>query len=197
MADHFVHSAEAERGHDLAHLLGKHEAEVDDMLGLASELLAEDGVLRGDADGASVQVALAHHDAPHHDQGGRRHAVLLRAEEGCDRQVATRLQGSVRLHDDPAAQVVQDERLVRLGQSKLPRQTAVLDRRPTRGASTSVVAGDQDVIRQPLGDTRSDHPDAHLRDELHRDARGGVGVLEVRDQLLEVLNGVDIVVGRR
>ena len=64
-ADHFVDGAEAEFGHVLAHLLGDEEEEVDDVLGRAGEALAKNGVLGGDADGASIQVALAHHDATH------------------------------------------------------------------------------------------------------------------------------------
>ena len=40
-------------------------------------------------------------------------------------------------------------------------------------------------------------PDAHLGHELDADARPRVGVLEVVDELLEVLDGVDVVVRRR
>ena len=42
-----------------------------------------------------------------------------------------------------------------------------------------------------------DGADADLGDELHVDARRRVGVLEVVDQLLEVLDRVDVVVRRR
>ncbi len=64
-ADHLIDGAEAELGHVLAHLLGDEEEEVDDVLGRAGEARAEDGILGGDADRASIQVALAHHDATH------------------------------------------------------------------------------------------------------------------------------------
>ncbi len=64
-ADHLVDGAEAELGHVLAHLLGDEEEEVDDVLGRAGEARAEDRILGGDADGAGIQVALAHHDAAH------------------------------------------------------------------------------------------------------------------------------------
>ena len=64
-ADHFVDGAEAELRHVLAHLLGDKEEEVDDVLGRAGKARAQDRVLRGDAHGASIQVALAHHDAAH------------------------------------------------------------------------------------------------------------------------------------
>jgi hypothetical protein len=41
----------------LADLLGEEEEEVDDVLGLACEAGAEDGVLRGDADRTGVTCA--------------------------------------------------------------------------------------------------------------------------------------------
>ena len=48
-----------------------------------------------------------------------------------------------------------------------------------------------------LGHARSDGAHADLRDELHRDARRRVDVLEVVDELREVLDRVDVVMGRR
>src|ERR1051326_7335985 len=65
--DHLVHGAEAELGHVLSHLLGEEEKEVDHLLGLPFELLAQSGVLSCNADGASVEVAFTHHDAAHRD----------------------------------------------------------------------------------------------------------------------------------
>ena len=49
LADHLVEGAEAHRRHQLAHLLGDEEEEVDDVLGLALEALAQHRVLGGDA----------------------------------------------------------------------------------------------------------------------------------------------------
>jgi hypothetical protein len=48
-----------------------------------------------------------------------------------------------------------------------------------------------------LAPTRGHDADAILRDQLDADARGGVGALEVVDELREVLDGVDVVVGGR
>src|SRR5579859_1471224 len=58
-SDHLVHGAEAKLGHVVPHLLGEEEKEINDMLGLTFELLAQSGVLSCNADGASVQVAFA------------------------------------------------------------------------------------------------------------------------------------------
>ncbi len=62
-ADHFVNGAEAELRHDLSQVLCQEKEEIDHVLGLPLELLAQFGVLGGHADRAGVQVALAHHDA--------------------------------------------------------------------------------------------------------------------------------------
>src|SRR5439155_14198379 len=66
-----------------------------------------------------------------------------------------------------------------------------------RGARAAIVAGNGDVVRFGLGHTRSHGADAHFRDELHRDGRGGIRVLQLVDQLRQVLDRVDIVVWRR
>ena len=80
-ADHVVELAEAERGQDLARLLGDEAQEAHDVLGLAGELLAQLLVLGGDADRAGVQVADAHHDAAERHQRDRAEAELVGAED--------------------------------------------------------------------------------------------------------------------
>ena len=79
LADHLVKRAEAERGHDLAHLFGDEEEVVDDVLGLAGEALAQHRILRRHADRAGVEMALAHHDAARGDQRRRGKTELVGA----------------------------------------------------------------------------------------------------------------------
>mmetsp|Transcript_19585 Transcript_19585/g.63107 ORF Transcript_19585/g.63107 Transcript_19585/m.63107 type:complete len:667 (+) Transcript_19585:756-2756(+) len=195
--DHLFDRAEAHARHVAAHLLGEVEEEVDHVLRLARKLCAQLRVLRRDADRAGVEVALAHHDAAERDQRRRREAKLLRAEQRRDRHVAARLELAVGLQHDPRAQPVEHERLVGLGEPELPRQARVLDARPRRRAGAAVAARDDDVVGLGLGHAGGDHADAHLGDELHGDTRGTVGALEVVDELSEVLDRVDVVVGRR
>ena len=95
------------------------------------------------------------------------------------------------------AQVVQHERLLRLGEADLPRDAGVQDRRDRRGAGAAVVARDQHVVGVRLRDAGGDGADADLGDELHRDARGRVRAAQVVDQLLQILDRVDVVVRRR
>ena len=196
-ADHLVDRAEAELGHDLAQLLGDEDHEVDDVLGLALELLAQPRVLRGDADRAGVQVADAHHDAARRDERRRGEAELLGAEQRRDGDVAAGLQLAVGLDADAAAQVVGDQDLLRLGEAELPRDAGVLDRGERRGAGAALVAADEHDVGLRLGHAGGDRADADLGDQLHADARPVVRVLQVVDELRQVLDRVDVVVRRR
>ena len=54
LSDHPVDGAIAHRSHQPAHFLGNEEKEIDHVLGLAGEPLAQNGVLRRDADWTSV-----------------------------------------------------------------------------------------------------------------------------------------------
>ena len=128
LADHVAELLEAERRHDLAHLFGHEEEVIDDMLGLALELAPQDGVLRRHAHRAGVEVALAHHDAAlDHERRGSE-AELVGAEDRSDDDIAAGLHLAVDLHRDAAAQAVQHQRLLRLGEAELPRRAGVLDR---------------------------------------------------------------------
>src|SRR5262249_15437431 len=89
LADHFVERAVAELGHQCADIFGDEEEVVDDMLRLADETLAQNRVLRRDADGAGVQMAFAHHDAAGRNERSGGEAELVRAEKRADYDVAS------------------------------------------------------------------------------------------------------------
>ena len=97
-------------------------------------------------DRAGVQVAGAHHDAAGRDQRRGREAHLVGAEHRRDHHVAAGLQLAVGLHDDARAQVVEQQRLLGLGEADLPRHAGRLDRGQRRGAGAAVVAGDQHAV---------------------------------------------------
>ncbi len=66
-----------------------------------------------------------------------------------------------------------------------------------RRAGAAVVARDQHDVGVRLGHAGRHRADAALGDELHRDARLAVRVLQVEDQLRQVLDRIDVVVRRR
>ena len=196
LADHLLELAEAERGHELAHLLGDEEEVIDHVLGLALELGAQHRVLRGDADRAGVQVTLAHHDAAGRDQRCGCKAELVGTEQRADDNVAPGSHAAVDLHGDAPAQAVQHERLVRLSEADLPGGARVLDRCERGGAGAALEAGDRHVVGARLGDAGRNRADADLGDELHRDLARRVDVLQVEDELRQIFDRVDVVVRR-
>src|SRR6185436_13254449 len=73
----------------------------------------------------------------------------------------------------------------------------MLDGTPRRGAGAAVMAGNGDVVGLRLRHARGDRADADLGNELHRDRRFRVGVLEIVDELRQILDRIDVVVRRR
>ena len=53
------------------------------------------------------------------------------------------------------------------------------------------------MVGETLRDARSDRADPDFGNQLHADPGGRIAVLQIVDQLLEILDGVDVVVGRR
>ena len=197
MADHLVDGAEAQACHDLAQLLGNKEHKVLDVLGLAAEAVTQTAVLRGDAGRAGVLLAVALHEAAAGDERHGGEAELLSTKKRGDGDVAAAHELAVRLDDHAGAQAVQKERLLGLGQADLEGDARVVDGVARGGAGAAVVARDRDLVRAALGDAGGDGAHACQRAELDGDARVGVGVLEVEDELGQILDGVDVVVGRR
>ena len=75
--------------------------EVDDVLRVAGEALAQLRVLRGDAHRAGVEVAGAHHHAAQRDERRGGEAELLGAQQRADHHVAAGLELAVHLDRDP------------------------------------------------------------------------------------------------
>ncbi len=126
-AYHFVDGAESEIRHVLPKLFGDEEKEIDYVLGLTLELLAQLRILRGDADRTSVEVALAHHDAAHRDQGSRGKTEFFGAQQSGDGHVTSGLQFAVSLHANAATEIVQQQNLLCFGQAQFPWNSGMLD----------------------------------------------------------------------
>ena len=197
LTNHLFDGAESQFGHDFAQSAHQIFEEGDHVLRLTLELRPQFAALGGDTDGAGVSVALAHHDAALHDEGGGGGAPLLRAQEGRNRQIARGLHLTVGLHHDAVAKLVAHQRLVGFGQAQFPGQAGMLDGTERGGAGAAVEAGDQDGVGLRFADARGDGANAGLGDELDVDARLAVGILEVEDQLGEILDGIDVMVRGR
>ena len=187
----------ADRRQLAAEVLGDRGEEADDVVGRARELGPQVLALGGDPGRTGVEMALAGHVAADRDERRGPERELLGAEQRGDEQVAAGLEPAVGAQRDAVAQVVAEEDLVDLGQAELPRRADVLDRRQRRRAGPAGVAGQVDVRRPGLGDAGRDRAHTAAGDELDPDPRGRVDRPQVRDQLGEVLDRVDVVVRRR
>jgi hypothetical protein len=59
------------------------------------------------------------------------------------------------------------------------------------------VPGDHDVVGVSFGDARGDRPHAQLRDQLHAHGGARIDALQVVNQLRQIFNAIDVVMGRR
>mmetsp|Transcript_32603 Transcript_32603/g.79532 ORF Transcript_32603/g.79532 Transcript_32603/m.79532 type:complete len:1230 (+) Transcript_32603:1174-4863(+) len=165
------------------------------MLRHALEFLAKLRILGGNANRAHVQVALPHHDASERHKGRCRESALLSTEDDGLDNILTSLELPIRLENHARPEIVHHKRLVRLSKPKLPRKTSALDATPLSSTSTAVVSRDENVVGLSLCHARSDDTNADLGNELDRDARSRIGALEVIDELGEILDRVDVVMG--
>ena len=128
--DHLVDRPEPHLGHDLAELLCDEQHEVDHVVRLAGEPLAEVLTLGGDPDRTGVLVTLPSHHAAGGDERRRAERELLGTQEDADSHVAAGHHAAVRGDANPVTQARLAEHLVRLRQPEFPRQTGVFDARP-------------------------------------------------------------------
>jgi len=142
-------------------------------------------------------VAGAHHDATHDDERRGGKAEFLGAEESTDDHITAGFKLSIDLHNDAAAEVVEQQCLVRLGEAEFPGHTGVLHAGKRGRAGAAVVTADQDDIGMGLGHPGRDGADPDFADQLDRDAGVAVGILQVVNQLGQVLDRIDVVVRRR
>src|SRR6185437_4310628 len=197
LTDHLVDRVEAKFRHEFSQVLGDEFEEVDHVVRVAGEAFAEFGVLRGDAYGAGVQMAFAHHDTAFDDEGCGSETPFFRTQQGGDGDVAAGFHLAVGLEDDAATKLVLYQGLVGFGEAEFPGQTGVTDRAERRCACSAVVAGDEDDVRFRFGYAGGDRTYTGFGHQLDADAGGAVGILEVEDQLCEVFDGIDVVVRGR
>src|SRR5690242_19084459 len=142
-------------------------------------------------------MALSHHYATHSDQRCRREAELIRAEQSSDDHIAARLQLTVNLYANSAAQIVHHQGLLRFGKPEFPRNAGMLNGAERRCAGAAIVSADQNHISMRLRNAccNGSHPD--FRDQLYRDTCSWTDVLEVVNQLRQIFNRVNIMMRRR
>ena len=90
-----------------------------------------------------------------------------------------------------------NQRLVSLRHPQLPGQARPLNGAAGGRSGTAVVAGDQHHLRPGLGNAGGNRAYSRLADQFDTDPGEPVGVFQIIYQLGQVLDGVDVMVGRR
>ena len=68
----------------------------------------------------------------------------------------------------------------------------MFDARPGGSSGPPGISGDQDPIGVGLGHSSRNGADPDLRDELDADLGGGVGILQIIDELRKIFDRVDV-----
>ena len=121
-------------------------------------------------------MTLAHHYAAHSDERRCSKAPFFSAKQTSDSHVASSANLTVSLNNDTATKIVEHERLMRLCETKFPRQAGVFDTSPRRRASTTIVVRNQDVVRLGLSYATGDDADTDLGNKLDGNTGAGAGV---------------------
>ena len=82
-------------------------------------------------------------------------------------------------------------------QAQLPGAAGVFHRGQRACAGAAVITGDGDQIRVALRDPGGDGANPGFGYQLYRHQRLGVNLLQIEDELRQILDGVNVVVGRR
>ena len=197
MPDDVIQAPGPHRGQILPHLLRQEREVIHQILIPPHEVLPQRRVLRRHAHRASVQIALPHHHAAQHDERRRTEAEFLGAQQGHQHDVAARLDLPVHLQPDLRAQSVADECLLRLAQTNLWRDAREAHTRGRARARTSLGTANHDEVGLCLCHACGNRAHATLGHQLHGDGCLRIDVLQVENQLCQVLDAVDVVMGRR
>ena len=192
-----VHSAYAQLCHILAELLCDEVHEVHDIFGLASETLSELGVLCSDTHGTGIKIAHSHHYTAHCNKRSSCESELLSAQQCRNKYITTCHELSVGLYAYPRTQTVEHKGLVSFSKSQLPWKTCIIYGASGSSACTAVIARDEYYLSACLGNTCRNSSHASLGDKLYGDTRLIIGIFQVKDELCQIFNGVDIVMRRR
>ena len=169
--------------------------QIDHFIRRSRKLFAQIFVLHTDPNRTGIALALTHHNTAHRDQRRRADPVFFGPQHRRDHNIAPRAQTTIGAQRHTVAQVVHRQHLMRLRQAHFPWQSRVFDRRRRGCARAAIVPRNQDHIGLGLGHTRRNCTNTRRRHQLNRNLRTRVDLLEVINQLRQILDGINIVVG--
>ena len=195
--NHLINRTEAELRHQLTNFLSNKVHEVHHVISSPHKLFTELRILRRNTHRAGVFVTHAHHNTTHHHQRCSRKTIFLSPEQGGNHHITPGLKLTIGLDNHTATQVVHHQRLMRVRQTQLPRKSRMLDTSLRRRAGAPIVTGNQNHIRMTFRHTGGNRSDTHLGHELHVNTCIRVRVLQIKDKLSQILNGINVMMRRR
>ena len=195
--DNVFERPEPERGQNPAHILGDEGEQIDHLLRRALKFFAQRLILGAHAHGAGVGMALPDHDAAHGHERGRADAELLGAEHGRDHDVPSGFNAAIRAQRHVVAQPVEHQHLMRLRQPHFPRHARIFHARLRGRAGAADMARYQDRIGLRLRHPRRNRADPGTGDQLHAHGRIRVDLLQIINELRQILDRINIMMGRR
>src|SRR5712675_397925 len=120
LAYHFVDRSESHLRHNFTKFFRQKVKQVDHIFRFASKQGTEFFILGSYAHGASIQMALPHHDTTRSNQRSRSNTPLFCAKQGSNGQIATGPYLPVCLQHYPTAKFVSHQSLLRFSKSKFP-----------------------------------------------------------------------------
>src|SRR5262249_37826682 len=151
------------------------------------------GRLGSDAYRTSIQVTLPRHHATDCYYRGGSEPEFVRAQHCSDYHVATCFQPSINSQPDPVAKSVEQQHLLSLSQTQLPRGAGVLYRAEGRRPGSPVVSGNMNDFCVSLCDTGSNCANSRFRYELDRYSSARVHLLQVINELCQIFDRVNVV----
>ena len=136
----------------------------------------------------------AHHDATAHHKRSRCETKFFSTKKRSDDDVSSSFHLPIGLHNDAIAKPVEQQRLLGFGKTEFPWHASMFQRRQWRSTSSTIVSRNQHNIGFCFAYACGNSSDSNFRHQLHMHSSGRVRILQVVNELLQIFNGVDVMV---
>ena len=160
-------------------------------------LFTQHRVLGGNAGSTVVQMADTQIFTADGNHRRSTKTETLRPEQRSLDHIQPGLETTIGLYPHLVTEIIGAQDLVGLGKAQLPRRPGIFHRGQRTGTGAAVIAGDGDQISVSLGNSGGNGADTGLGHQFDGDQRLGINLLQIKNELGQILDGVDIMVRRR
>ena len=141
-------------------------------------------------------MTFTHHDTPQYNQSAGCKSELFGTQHRHQHDVTTGFQLPVHLQHHLPAQTVQYKSLLRFTQSQFRRDAGIADTGGRRGTRTTFRTGDDDKVCFCFGHSGGNGSYTAFGYQFHTDLGTRIYILQVEDQLCQIFDGINVVMGR-